>query len=278
MGLNISLKFLVPVGVIILLFNLNFTYGLLGLAVYIIYIIYNGLPGMYFGRARVSYAKGDMEGAKAMLERCIRTQRAPTGALISYSYLLLRMGFTDKADEAVQELLKKELKPHEKIGVKTNYALILWKKGELDEAIKLLTELYDEGKNSTIYESLGYLLILKGDLDRAVEFNKEAYEYDSSNKIIMDNLGQSYYLKGDYISAKDIYEKLMDLSPEFPEPYYYYGGVLMELGKFEKALETVKKALDYDFTNMNTISKEEVLERVKYLESEAAITGGEENA
>jgi tetratricopeptide (TPR) repeat protein len=278
MGLSILFKFFVPVGIIVLLFNLNVSYGLSGIAVYLIFLFYNGLPGLYFGKARASYAKGDMESAKKMLEKSIKTGRASTAVLISYSYLLLRMGFTDKADEVIQVLLDKKLKPNEEVGVKSNYALILWKKGKLDEAIALLTELYEKAKNSTVYESLGYLLILKGDLDKAIEFNKEAYDYDSGNNIITDNLGQSYYLKGDYISAKRIYEKLMELTPEFPEPYYYYGSVLMELGKFEEALGMVKQALDYDFTSMNTITKEEVLSRVEYLDGKTAAIGGGQDA
>lgn len=278
MGLSILFKFFVPVGIIILLFNLNVTYGLSGIAVYFIFLFYSGLPGFYFGKARASYAKGDMEEAKKMLEKAIKTGRASAAVLISYSYLLLRMGYTDKSEEVIQALMKKTLKPNEEVGVKSNYALILWKKGKLDEAIAILMELYEKAKNSTIYESLGYLIILKGDLDKAIEFNKEAYDYDSSNNIIMDNLGQSYYLKGDYVSAKNIYEKLMEQSPQFPEPYFYYGSVLMELGRFDEALKTVKQALEYDFTSMNTITKEEVISRIEYLEGKNEITGGGQDA
>lgn len=260
------LKFLIPVAAIVLLFNLNPTYGLVGLGAYIIFIIYNGLPGIYASNGKVRYAKGDMEGALQMLEKAVNTGRANSGVVISYAYLLLRMGQLDKSEEVLESVLKRKLWPNELAGVKSNQALILWKRGRLDEAIEMLKEMYENGKTSTVYESLGYLLTLKGDLDKAIEFNKEAYDYDSSNQIIMDNLGQSYYLKGEYQDAREIYEKLMERFPEFPEPYFYYGCVLMEFKEYDKAYEVMTRALGYELTSMNTITKDEVENKLKELE------------
>ena len=100
-------------------------------------------------------------------------------------------------------------------------------------------------------------------MDKALKFNQEAYEYNDSNSIIMDNLGQAYYLNGDYSKAAEIYEKLMAANPTFPEAYYNYGLVLLAMGKKEEALEMMKKALNYDFTYLSTVTKENVEEKIR---------------
>ena len=68
----------------------------------------------------------------------------------------------------------------------------------------MLEEIIKTYETTTVYGSLGYLLILKGNLENALQFNLKAYEYNPSDKIIQDNLGQNYYLLGQYEKAKDI--------------------------------------------------------------------------
>jgi tetratricopeptide (TPR) repeat protein len=149
--------------------------------------------------------------------------------------------------------------------LKSNIALVQWKKGQLDDAVATLEEVFAGFKNTAVYGSLGYLLILKGDLEKALEFNREAYDYNNQNAVIVDNLGQNYYLMGEYDSAGEVYEKLLAGKPDFPEPYYNYGLVLAATGCRERALELFRKALEQKFSFLSAITREEVEHAIRKL-------------
>ena len=89
--------------------------------------------------------------------------------------------------------------------------------------IENLKNLHTQYEHTTVYETLGYFLILDKRYEEALEYNLLAYEYDQDNKVIMDNLAQSYYFTGNIEKAKEVYTKLLDEDPGIPEPYYYYG-------------------------------------------------------
>jgi len=170
------------------------------------------------------------------------------------------------AEEILSNLLNSKLDFTDKMNVKSNYALVLWKKGLIEDAVKMLEDVIKQYENTTVYGSLGYILIASGDLDKALEFNLKAYEYNYSNGIIVDNLAQTYYLRKDYQKAEELYKKLMELKPAFPEAYYNYGLVLLQLGKNQEAYESMQKALQYEFSYLSTITKQEVETKMKEIE------------
>lgn len=183
-----------------------------------------------------------------------------------YAFLLLKSGKLNEADNILSGILNaKKTDAHDRYKAKMVYALVLWKKDKIDEAVKLLYEVYDQYKNISLYEILGTLLVVKGEAQKAVDFNKEAYDYDKSDTVIIDNLGKSYYLLGQYEKAMEMYKMLFEKNPEFPEAYYNYGLVLLKMGDKGKALENMGKALKYPFTYLSTITKEEVENKISEL-------------
>ncbi|MFU0801186.1 MAG: hypothetical protein ACFWUE_11115 [Xylanivirga thermophila] len=66
----------------------------------------------------------------------------------------------------------------------------------------MLEEVQRKYNNSRVYGTLGYLLIEKGDLDKALEYNLQALDYDDEDPVILDNLAQTYYFMGDIEKAK----------------------------------------------------------------------------
>ncbi|HHW49661.1 MAG TPA: tetratricopeptide repeat protein [Clostridiaceae bacterium] len=262
------IKYLLPIAVIIILFFFNTLLGILGIIVYILYILFMARSGIYKLIGSVRYSKGDMDNALKWLKKSYESNKANPHTAIPYAYLLLKSGKLDESEKVFSEILGKKLNADDRNLAKSNYALLLWKKGNLDEAVNMLEEVFKEYKTTTVYGSLGYLLILKRDLDRALEFNLEAYDYNSSNTIIQDNLGYTYYLRGEYDKAAEIYEKLLASNPTFPEAYYNYGLVLVKMGEPAKALEFMEKSLNYRLTFLSTITREEIegkIEEVKAL-------------
>lgn len=119
-----------------------------------------------------------------------------------------------------------------------------------------MEQVYNEFKCLTMYESYGYLLIVKGDYEKALEINQEAYNYDNSSRVILDNLGETYYHLKDFDKSYDLYKNLIDNEPTFPEPYYHFALVLMEKGDNDRALEMLNKPLDYKESYLSEVTHE----------------------
>lgn len=220
----------------------------------------------YAFMGNMKYSKGDMNGALEWFGKACEEKKPNPKLVVSYGYLLLKMGKIQEAEKVLERLLHSKQSDEIEMNAKLNFALVLWKKGELDKAVDMMYEVYDNYKNSTVYGSLGYLLIVKGDLKKALEFNLEAYVYNDNDGIILDNLGQTYYLRGEFNSAMEIYKKLMALSPSFAEAYYNYGLVLMKIEQYEKALEMIKKSASYTLSSLSTITRDNINEKIEEIE------------
>lgn len=220
-------------------------------------------PYYYMLKANKTYAAGKKDEALSFYKKASGFRSSSSSIKITYGFLLLKMGHLDEADKMLSDMLNiKKMAPRDKYKAKMSYALVLWKKDRLDEAIELLYEVYNNYKNITLYETLGFLLIIKGDFEKAVKFNEEAYDYDKNDVVILDNLGQNYYLLGENEKALQIYKTLHEKNPQFPEAYYNYGLVLLKMGEKEKALENMERALKYTFTCLSTVAKEEVENKI----------------
>lgn len=260
-----------PVKIIIYLVVVFFSFlydtalGYVVAGVFIVYMLFSNRNIIYEALATNAYKKGDMEKAIGLLEKATKATSNPRPK-ITYGYLLLKAGKLEKASLVFKEMIGSDIDEDSKIKAKSNYALVLWKSGELDSAIKLLEEILSGYTSTVIYGSLGYLYILKGDLEKAVEFNKEAYDYNSSDPIILDNLGNAYYLAGDLSKSEEIYIKLMKLNPQFPEAHYNYSLLLKELGRFDEALDYMKKANSYNLSFLSNLTKEDTQKQLKEIE------------
>lgn len=251
-------KMLLPIVMLIVLFIFRPLYGLIFLILFIGYLLYKNLPLIYCYLGNVDYINNRLEKAEEKLRKAYKSGRVRPKYISAYAYILLKVGKADEAYSILSKLYESKLNEEEKVHVKTNLALTIWKKGDLDQAVSMFEEIYNEIKTTNIYGCLGYLLILKGDLDRALQFNLEAYEYNNTGSVIADNMGQTYYLLGEYDKAAEVYEKLISANPSFPEAYYNYGLVLAARNDKDKAVEMMNKALAFRFTYLSTISREEV--------------------
>lgn len=259
--------FILPVAVVIIAAMVNRWLGIAALVAYLLILAYKSRAMIYSIIGTRKYGLGMLDEAAKWFGRAYATKHASVRTSVSYAYILLKNRELQKAEEILSKLIKENSGSEDLPYIKSIMALVLWKKGNVDEAVDMLEEVTRTYKTTSVYGSLGYLLILKGDLEKALQFNLEAYEYNSSDNIINDNLGQNYYLLGMYDKANEIYEKLMAKSPGFPEPYYNYGLVLEKLGNREKALEMLKKALSCKLTYLSTITMDEVEAAIKRLEN-----------
>lgn len=89
--------------------------------------------------------------------------------------------------------------------------MVYYKQGRLDEAIEDAQSMMNEGyRNSSVYGMLGYFKLLRNDdLDETTKLCEEAYDYNSDDRDIKDNLSICYFRKGEYEKAE---KYLMNLS------------------------------------------------------------------
>jgi tetratricopeptide (TPR) repeat protein len=261
-----STGFYIKLIIFIILLIISFTYnaliGNLLITVFILSQLYSSRGFIYLIIANNHYAKGNKEVAFKWYEKATMVDKNKYKSQSVYGYILIKEGHVEKADKVLGQIPVKKLTPKEASQFKLTYALVKWKQGNLDEAISLVEEVHKTFKYSTAYESLGYLLILKGDYNRALEYNLEAYDYDSSNNVIADNLAETYYYLGDYDKALELYEELIKKNPTFREPYYYYGLVLAKKGNNEESLVMLEKALNMKESFLSDLSKSKIEEAI----------------
>ena len=252
---------------IIYLFWKNIILGFIGIIVISLVWMYRKRINFYLYTANRRYNKGNLKGALSEYEKIIKNPKCIPAAKLSYAYMLLRDGQIEKAEEVVKDVKENnELDTQDLSTADSHLALILWKKGEIDEAISYMEGVFERTPNTANYGTLGYYYILKGDLDRALEFNKEAYEYNPKNAVIADNLGLTYYMLGEYDKSLEIYKEIFEKKVNFPEAYYNYGLVLKKTGNTELAKEMLDTASTFTLSSLSTISKEDILNELSELQ------------
>ena len=198
-------------------------------------------------KAKKYYSKGMKAGMKRANHR------------LAYGVLLLNEGkFQEARDIFSSVLTDYSQKEKKRTMAKLNISLAYWKLGELDTAIEMLTEVQAKYNTSRIYGTLGYMLIEKGDLDKALEYNLEALDYDDEDPVILDNLAQTYYRLGMIDQAKEYFLKAEEIKPDQVDTLYYLGRIYKEEGNVELAKEKLSAALNCNVTPMNTITREDI--------------------
>lgn len=255
-------KLLFEVGLLFLLIFLvsrvNSLYGTLLLMAYFAYKLFALRYSLFSMIGKTKFDAGDKDGALNWYGKAARVSTCRPRTIISYAYLLLIEERIKEAEEALHLVKTDALDPREKINYYTTKALIEWKSDNLDGAIKTLEEANLELKALMIYESLGYLLLLSKDYERALKFNLEAFEYDSNDEIIIDNLAESYYFLGQYDKSKEIYENLTKRNLTFSEPYYYLASIYIKEEKIDQAKELLDLALKCPQGFLTAIHREDI--------------------
>lgn len=225
-----------------------------------------------YRKARVQMNTGNEEKGLELLAKLMEKKKVNIDMKVFYAFYLMKNGDFKKArlvfDNLIfpfEEQIKKSSKDT-KVQVKQNYALLLWKEGKLEEAIKITEEIIKDYKNTVVYGNLGYFYVLSKS-EKALEFNLEAYDFASDDAVILDNLGFSYYLARDLEKAEEVYEEMhgQKNKPSFPEAYYNYGLVALKKGDKEKAKELFEEALLQKFSYLSDLDKETVEKAIENL-------------
>ncbi len=236
-------------------FNFNLFVGIGAVLAVLAYGYFKWYTEFCIKRAKAVYGK-DPEKALRWFHRGDK-HGMNIGQKEIYAFYLLREGHVEKAEQIYKQILAERLRPELNLKVRSEYAVLLMKTGRIDEAIEELEEVTLNYVNTTTYGTLGYLYLLKNNRRKAESFNKEAYEYNKDNAIILDNMVQLYIKQENYNEAKKYADELLVKKPYFIEAYYDAAYVYMKLGDFEKALEIAEQGKMCRISFMSTITEEE---------------------
>ena len=266
---------LIALAIIIVTFKFNV---FLGIAVAIVAIgvgIYNFLPTYYAINGNKAFEIGDEDRAREWYKKACETGRANVKLKSSYAYVLLRTGYADEAEKVLDPIIRvKGLAPEKKNLAKQQRCMVYYKQGRLDEAIEDAQSMMNEGyRNSSIYGMLGYFKLLRNDdLDETTKLCEEAYDYNSDDRDIKDNLSICYFRKGEYEKLWMLTQQfppsaplpdkksdeLVGSAPNFVEGFYHGIQIAMKLNKYDKAAEYAEKLKECKRSGMTTVTEEEV--------------------
>lgn len=237
-------------------FKFNAIVGAIATVVVLVLGILKWYPDFCVSTAKRVYRK-DPEKALRWFERAEK-RKMNIAQMEIYAYYLMREGKAEKSEEIYKKLLKSGLNPQLRLKVRSEYAVLLTKTGRVDEAITELEDITVHYTNTTTYGSLGYCYLLKDSVRKAVNYNKEAYDYNSDDPVILDNMTQLYIKLGDYEKAKKYADEMLEKKPYFAEAYYDSAYVYLMLGDAERARELIEDAKCCKITFMSTVKEADI--------------------
>ncbi len=223
-------------------------------------LIYKALPFFWAALGNRAYNADDMPKMQKYYDKAIATGRANANTYTTYVLMLMRSGEIDKANKiATNAIASPKLKKIEKYVLKEYRTLIFYKQGNTEEALEDAREIFEAYKNTTIYSLLGYLMLACNEpADETLEFCLEAYDYNSDDRDIVDNLALAYYKKGDLENAKKYADEVLEMSPAFVEAHYHSALIAKAMGDTEAAKAYLDDMGDCIRTALTTVSEEEV--------------------
>lgn len=191
--------------------------------------------------------------------------------MMAYGVLLMKKGRFEESHDIMLETGKLPGRTNdEKWQLRLNFAICEWKLGHLDHAIELMRQVASLKKTSTVYGSLGYMLIEKAkqtqDFSSADEFNAEAYEYDEEDAVTLDNLGQLALAKGRRDEAKKWFLKAVSIKPGQVDTLYYLALLAYEDSDAATAREYINRALSAKYSALCTTTREMAVELSKKID------------
>jgi len=262
------IDFIIIAAIFILIYSGYSSLGNIFIGVYLFYMIYKNIPTILASKGSRAYNRGDKEEALKYFEKAVKHRNAKPYIKSSYGYILLREGKIEEAEPYLIEASQTKMKDDRfRFNSILNLAILNWKKGDVNEGIRLIENIKEDYKNSIMYQILGYLYISKGDYEKALEFNLEAHDFNPDDSVIGDNLAQSYYFLGEYDKAEETYESILDYV-KFPEAFYYYGIIQLKKGSYVRAYDAFEKALTFKNSFLSNITKEAVESEFNRLKDE----------
>ncbi len=224
----------------------------------VLLIVYYYANNIHNIRGQYYSVKGQPEKALSCYKKAY-DKKPNVNNTLNLGYLLLRSGDFSQAETILNSaFMLSKITEDDKERVRMMQALLSWQRGDIEGAVKKYEELHQKGENTVIYANLGFLYILQGDMERAYEFNKQAYEYNDTNNVILDNIAECCYITGDIEGAYEYLKKAVESSNPIAENYYHFARVLNARGEYEQAGKYIALAEGMTINALSGISSSHI--------------------
>ena len=204
-------------------------------------LIRNDLQG-HFRLAEARHRGGDTEGAIKSLKHVLLLDPKADIAMYELARIYSKLGMTDSAIALYRRAIA--IKPEEPPYLE-GLGIALGRNGRWDEAERVLrTARSIDSRNYLTYLHLGNILVTQHQQPAAAfEYYTSALVLEPDAPELHTNLGNIYYLRGDYEKALAEYRIQTDRWPETSEAWLNMGRVYLLKGDRGKARVAVRRAL-----------------------------------
>lgn len=238
----------------------TFALILLGLLLVVLFFYRGNVLGGY---AYYLHARGYYSKAMRLYPIALANGCKNHNIYLTYGMLKLNNKEYEEAKKLFEWVINNKPKDKFLSSAKSNLSIVYWKEGNLDKAIEIARGLLKDFKTTNVYVNLGYYLMQKGDMEEALRINEEGLEFNSDSAGVLDNLGQIYMLKGEMEKAGDYFIKAAEKGGTIADICFDYGTYLERTGRIEEALEQYEKALKCEIKHINTITENQVKDRIE---------------
>ena len=129
----------------------------------------------------------------------------------------------------------------------------LIEQNKLDAAAFILSEaLSNEPQSAEIHHILGLVRIQQGQLEPAIEEQRNAIRLRPDFRYAYSALGDALVALKEYSEAEKVYHQLLRLEPDSAEAYFALGNVALFQGQLEEAIDQFSEALRVDPRELHT--------------------------
>lgn len=237
-----------------------------------------GFLGNLKGKQALSLqSKLQNEAAIAKYAEALEAGMDQPRLLLAYSVLLIRSGEYEQAKALLVKTQKAPgITPDQKSQLFMNYAVCAYKLGDLERGLQLLEKQHLHQASGLIYQTLGYLYVEKYQpankpaaddveavaawdegLAKAKAYLEESVDYDDTDPICLDNMGQfCYRVLSDKAEAKKWFDKAIEEKENQIDTLWFLSRYDLDNGDTAAAIEKLETASEGRFSPLNYVTKE----------------------
>lgn len=188
-------------------------------------------------------------GLAILLACAIGAQKAPAQTGWDYYQKAIQLQKDDKSVEAIAEFKLAVEKEPENAFYHNALGLAYIDTGNFEASFEELSRAVELDPNlPEAYSGLGICHNAKGDYNKSIEVFKRALELTPENNpdraVILNNIGQNYYLLKQYDEAEKQLKAALELNDKLLTAYINLGNVYTERGDYETAVKYHEKAVE----------------------------------
>lgn len=200
------------------------------------------LTGLKAAKALRLQKNGNAQEAKKIYEDAFSEGLNDPRYILPYALLIIREGEYRKAKEFLVKHQKAPLSPSQRTELLVYYATCCFRMGDVDKGIQTLEQQFRKGETGLLYQTLGYLYVVKYDRENTPDFAALAAEAAAAEKAAeAENAENAENAEGaeESAGAEAADGEAGDAEPKADPEEAWNAGI-------EHAEQFIRKSLEYD--------------------------------